>query len=359
MKLKTKFLLLASFAIIAVVFLFTAFRFSENITHYHNSFVRRFPQHYATEVSRKDLKFNSYYFAGSDVGKIYLGNITTPLQVMEIDEKLNKSTLHKITLDVKSLPFRSPQVKVLGKYFFVFEGAVPYIFKGNTADWKAKLVLQTGAHFSQLQPIDSTTVAARFISQPSGESIIGTIDLQDTLNLKTNKLLLQKQIDGIFDTDGYFFYNQEIKKLLYLYMYRNQYTVANPDLSLDFRGNTIDTISKAQVKIAKIESKGMRTFSAPPLTVNRGSATYGNRLYVDSALPGLYEEESVWKNAQIIDMYDLQDKAYLSSFYIYHINGKKLRSFIVSENFLFALIGDEIIKYKFRPDKKLIREDKQ
>lgn len=357
MTLKIKILLLTALAIVAVVFLFVAFQLSENITHYHNSFVRRFPQHFATEINRKDLSYNSYYFAGYEDGKIYLGNSTTPLLIVELDENLNSKKVHKVNLENTTLPFSTPQIKVLGEYFFLFEGSVPYLFRGKISDWNAKLIMQTGPRFSQLQPIDSVTIAARFISQPSGESLLGTINLNDTLDFRTNKNLLQKQIDGVFDTDGYLNYNRELNKLVYLYMYRNEYTVANTDLSLNFRGNTIDTISKAQVKIAHVESKGINTFSAPPLTVNNRFATSGNRLYVDSALPGMYEDETVWKNAQIVDIYDLRDKSYQSSFYIYHIKGKGMRSFIVFNNHLFALIGSNLVKYKFRTNKKLIRED--
>lgn len=90
---------------LGILMVVIGYQFSEDIIHHHNNFVRRFPQHYATPVDKIDLKFNSYYFAGYGDGKIYLGNYTTPLQVLEIGENLSIKATHRIELDDLTLPF--------------------------------------------------------------------------------------------------------------------------------------------------------------------------------------------------------------------------------------------------------------
>lgn len=330
------------------VFMGLLFNFSENIIHYKNTFIRRFPQHVAQEVYQIDLKFNSYYFAGNTHGKIYLGNFTAPLKVLEIDTASKAKKNFQIHLKQKELPFVSPKIKVFDKDFFVYEGTVPYVFKGNIANWHANLKSNSGYYFSNVEPMDSTNLAIRYLKPKSGENALGNMDLKDTLSAKFNSGLLEKQFDGIFDTDGTLLYNAYLKKIIYVYYYRNEYLVVNPNLELAFKGNTIDTVSKAKVELIQYKNSRMKTFAKPPLTVNKLSASYGNLLYINSVLPGLYESERIWKIASIVDVYDLTNKSYRSSFPVYDVDGKKVRSMLADGNFLYVLIDTKLICYKLR-----------
>lgn len=339
---------------LGILIVVIGYQFSENIIHHHNNFVRRFPQHYATPVEKIDLKYNSYYFAGYGDGKIYLGNYTTPLQILEIDEDLKHKIVRRIDLDDLTLAFKEPQIAVEPPYFYFYEGAVPYLYSGTITDWRATLRFKTGDYFSQLKPIDQDNVAVRFIEQPSGESILGSINLIDTVRLKERKLL-ERQFDGIFDTDGKLAYNKTLKKLVYVYYYRNQYILFSSDLHTVSRGNTIDTTSRADVKLVTITSKNKTTYSKPPRVVNNSIATDGNILYVHSTLPGQFEDLKIWKRAIIIDMYQLQNKSYLSSFYLHDESGEKVKSFIVDGSNLYGLVGTKLVKYQLKKDIKIKR----
>jgi len=348
MKLKSKLAFLSALTFIGCISIVALFNLSENITHYHNNFTRRYPQHAAQEIYNADLKFNSYYFAGQSKGTIYLGNYTAPLQIMALDSTLKTKQIFHIVLNQQQLPIQSPQIRVLGTNFYVFEGTVPYIYKGNTNDWKAKLRLNSGQYFSQLEPIDSVNLAIRFMQPKTGENIVGKINLADTVNTKYNLALLQKQFDGIFDTDGSLMVNNYLNKIVYTYRYRNQFIVSQPNLNINYRGNTIDTITHAQIKLIQLKNGKGKTFAKPPLIVNKISTVDGKLLYVNSALPGQYETEELWKTASIIDVYNLTDKSYRSSFPVYNIGNKKMRSMLVSGKVLYALIGDKIVCYKLR-----------
>ena len=331
------------------------YQFSENIIHHHNNFVRRFPQHFATPVDKIDLKFNSYYFAGYGDGKIYLGNYSTPLQILEIGEDFSFKTTHRIELDDLTLPFFRPKVIVNPPNFYVFEGNVPYLFSGHLTDWRGKLRFKSGNYFSQVKAIDDHLLAARFVEQPSGESVVGTINLVDT-SQKMEKSILEKQFDGIFDTDGKLDYNNSLQKIIYVYSYRNQYSITSTDLKEISRGSTIDTTTQAKVQLVTVESKNKVTYSKPPKVVNKTIATEGNMLYINSTLPGQYEDLEIWKIASIIDIYNLTDKSYVSSFYIYHEAGKKVKSFIVSDTILYALVDTKLVKYKLKKDYRIKRQ---
>ncbi|HSD06397.1 hypothetical protein [Flavobacterium sp.] len=348
MRLKVKIIVLLICGAFGIGTMASLFIISENITHYHNSFIRRFPQHVAELVHQTDLIYNSYYFAGCGNGKIYLGNYTAPLQVMVLDSALQTKTIYHIKLKQRNVPFRGPEIRVLGDNFYVFEGMVPYVFKGSISNWTASLRINNGSRFSQLTPIDSVNMAVRYLSPINGENRIGTLHLGNKVQAKYNSSLLQSQFDGKFDTDGSLLYNSILNRIVYVYLYRNQYIVANTNLKLDYRGKTIDTVSHAQIQLTQLKNSNQKTFAVPPLIVNKLSAVQGKLLFVNSELPGMYETDATWKRASIIDVYDLTDKTYRSSFPIYKISAKKMKAMLVYENKLYALIDHEIVCYKLR-----------
>lgn len=329
-----------SAGIVAVLFML-----SEDIIHHRNNFVRRFAGN-AAKVIEIDLKFSSYYFAGAANDKIYLGNYTQPLLVTALDTLLRKKEKFKIHPSRTDFLFQSVQVRVLPPDFYLIDGSVPVIFQGNTKDWKATVKWNGTASFSHYQLIDSITLAIRSNNNLKGESQLGSLYFGNKSRVHFNENLLQKQIDGIFDVDGTLHYDQDLQKLVYVYLYRNQFIVADKTLHLNSRGSTIDTISKAQIKVADVKSRHERKLAAPPLTVNKTSAVCKNLLFVNSALLGKYEPAEMWKEASIIDIYDLNTQSYQGSFYIYNIKREKLKNFFVRDNNFYGFIGQYLVHYK-------------
>lgn len=325
-------------ALIVVLFLM-----SEDIVQHRNNFVRRLPEQFFEERDI-DLGFNSYYFAGAVNGKVYLGNVTAPLLLTEINADLTNKKEIVMKINKLDLPFRSLHIQVYPKYFFASDGTVPVIFRGKTGDWSAALQQGTTKPFSNPVFTDSVSVAFR-TDKPNAENILGTYSF-GSHHVKLNPLLLQKQIDGIFDTDGILNYDPYSNKLVYIYYYRNQYIVADSKLKLLYRGNTIDTISKAQIKVVYNKSRDERKLAAPPLTINKNAHVYKGLLFVNSTLMGKFEDEKMWKQASIVDVYDLHNRSYLVSFYVYNINGERLNSFIVQGNRFYGLIGTHLVSYK-------------
>lgn len=291
---KFRALVLVFGILLSGISIFSLFRYSEKITHYENRFIRRFPQHVAQELYKIDLKYNSYYFAGSNLGKIYLGNSTAPFKIIEIDSSTRKKKVFQITVDEQNLPFNAPQIKILENTFYLYEGSVPYIFKGTVSAWKGILQIQSGLYFSSFQPMNTNLVALRYIVPNSGENAIGTLNLLDTLSGTFNYGLLEKQFDGVFDTDGTLLYDEITTKIIYVYFYRNEYLSISSDLKLLKKGNTIDTIRKAKIDLIQSENSTRKTFAKPPLLVNKTATVSNNLLYVNSEIPGLYESDELW-----------------------------------------------------------------
>lgn len=346
MQSKTKFvygfliiLFASGISIITVLFLL-----SEDIIQHRNNFVRRLPEQ-INKVYDTDLNFNSYYFAGVANGKIYLGNITSPLLLTEIDTTLKTKKEIVVKINNRNLHFRALQIQVQSKFFFVSDGTVPAVFRGETNKWFAKHIPAKSNFFVNPVFTDSASIAYR-TRKADGESILGTTYFGKQVNSNVNPSLLKKQIDGIFDTDGYLMFDCSINKIVYIYYYRNEIIVTDPKLNLAFRGKTIDTISKAQIKVVYNTDTNERKLAAPPLIVNKNACVYNGLLFVQSALMGKFEDAKMWKQTSMIDVYDIQTNRYIVSFYVYHIDGKKLSSFCVSGNNFYGMIGTHLVSYK-------------
>ncbi|MGQ7944145.1 MauE/DoxX family redox-associated membrane protein [Flavobacterium sp. WC2509] len=320
---------------------------SENAMHHENPFIRRFIQGSAFKVGETSLNSNSQYIAGTDGNTVYLGDNLAPLHITAYDSTLKIKNKYKIQLEREDFPFSSVQVRVSPPYFYLMDGTVPVIYKGNTANWKAKLLMHSNNYyFSKAEIIAPDKIAFRAQELKSRNNILGTFNFSDSLQVQYAPNLLQKQIDGFFDTDGMMQYDSHTQKFIYAYYYRNQFIVANKDLQLNYRGKTIDTTAHANLKVAFIKETGQRKLASIPSTVNQLIAISGNLLFVNSKIMGRYESKKMWKQASIIDIYDINQKTYLFSFYIYNSKKAKIHSMLISENNLYAIIGHQIHKYR-------------
>ena len=322
---------------ISALSIITLFVISEDIMHKRNNFVRRFPNHAEPEYNKIDLGYNSFYFAGISGDKIYLGNTTAAQIITIIDTTFKKKEQSIIKLDKPNFQFLAPKTAVNPPHFYLYDGLAPVIFKGKVTDWKANFHTAVLERSTAIIPTDTVTFALRMASlrKRSNELQLFNINLKAAEN---NSFTLPAQMDGIFDTDGILLYNSQFKKLHYVYYYRNQYLIFDNDMKLEKQGKTIDTISKAKLKVVNT-SKGESILAAPPLQININAATYFNLLFIQSERIGKFEDDEILKFATIIDVYDTSTNEYLSSFYIYKIENLKLKSFTIYDGKVYAITG--------------------
>lgn len=337
----------------SIVFMIVMFLSSEDIMQHENPFVRRYIRRSVALVHSLDLKFNSYYFSGYNNGRLYLGNYTDPLHVLSMDQiifKLRKES--KIDFKDRDLPFRLVTVMVKGKYFFLMDGSVPCIFRGKILDWKVIEKLKGIPNFTIAQPIDSTSFVFRNNTGQNAAHLLGVFNPNASPNVQYAPSLLQKQIDGIFDTDGMLHFNSDLEQMVYVYFYRNEIVLADKKGKLAKREHTIDTISHAKIKVAYLKGGTKRKMAAPPSIVNAVTATKNNLLFVQSKVPGLYEDDALWKHAAIIDVYNLKNNSYVLSFPIFGTDDDKLRSLFVTSTHLYAMIGTQLMIYELKENLK-------
>lgn len=334
---------LFSIGLVALLFIL-----SEDIIHHRNNFVRRFPKHPTTGKKTILLPHAAYYIAGYDKGQIYLGNRAEPLAVTIFDTSLvEKKTIH-INLPKYNFPYTVPRLAVKSPYFYFSDGNVPCIFIGDTLSWKAELKMYGKAYFSILKPIDNNKAVIRAIDSKTKNNTMGLFTFNNNTALKLNGGLLQKQVDGVFDTDGSLLYNSQLDKIVYTYSYRNEFLIIDSKIGSHTSGHTIDTTSRAQVSVASIKSKNIKTLAKQPKLVNKLTATFGNYLFVNAALIGKYEPEIMWKQASIIDIYNLKENTYAFSFYVYNIEARTMDEFVVLNDRIVSLNGRHLTIEKLK-----------
>ncbi|RZJ33574.1 MAG: hypothetical protein EOO51_13255 [Flavobacterium sp.] len=319
--------------------------FSEHEIHRNNGFVRRYPHHPVELVRGYDLTYNSYYIAGFADGNVYLGNVTSPLDVVEIDTLLNNRKSFRIRLKGNAdYPFSAVQIRIAPPYFFLSDGTVPIIYRGSMRDWVAHKYADGATRFSQWEVVDSTNIVVRSIDEDG--NVVGLVGKDG--KFKKGIGLLEKQVDGIFDTDGTLNYNESLKAIAYTYYYRNGFVTADTNFGNVYRGRTIDTVSRQHIKIVYEDSSRLQSMAKQPTQIQKFSYSSGRYLFTISDRLGKYEEEELLKDAVIVDVYDIINHTYEFSFYLYNYKNDRVRSFRVYNNLIVAMTQRHLVIYKMK-----------
>ncbi|MGC1631482.1 MAG: MauE/DoxX family redox-associated membrane protein [Gelidibacter sp.] len=331
----------------AIVILFVS---SEKQIKFNNAFQRRFMPHALEEIGVYDIELNSYYIAGIDDKFIYLGNYTAPLTMTIFDISGGNLEEFQVQIDSMGLDYRSVKISVNPPNFYVGDGTVPIIFQGRISDWKAKLYSYEDAYFTQFVVVDSLHIGIATMSSVTKSTALGLLTKTiDSIVLKLNSKLLITHINGEFATDGMLLWNESNQQFVFTYFYQNSYEIANKNLTHEFTGRTIDTVSKPILDIAYYSKKDQYKLGRKTILVNKQTSTNNNYLYIHSDRLGKYEDGKVLSAAGIIDVYDFQDHYYEFSFYIFHQSGEKLNDFRIDKTLLVALVGDKLWLYRLKP----------
>lgn len=319
-----------------------AYLWSDRQIERNNAFIRKYIPHGLEKAGEYKLESNSYYIAGVDSQTIYLGNYNAPLYLKLVDAGLTKEENVRVEIKNTDLPFKRVRIRVNPPYFFLGDGSVPVLFRGNINDWRAKTFSFDDAYFLQFLSIDSTNLIISTTSTQTRSNALGWLSrINDSIHLALNTSILVRQLNGTFDTDGILLGNGD-DRIVYVYHYRNAYEVADKQLNYLRTGNTIDTISRVQLDVAYYEKENQYGIGGRSIMVNKAAACYGDYLYIHTDRLGRYEDDDVLRSAGIIDVYDFKELKYLHSFYFYHQPQEKMRDFMVYKDRIIALVGDRL-----------------
>ncbi|MCS3869471.1 hypothetical protein J3D55_002387 [Chryseobacterium ginsenosidimutans] len=178
-------------------------------------------------------------------------------------------------------------------------------------------------------------------------NVLGLLTIQDGPEVKLNKNILSSKSQNNFDTDGKLLFDHNLNELYYIYFYRNQIVRMNSDLDLIGTVKTIDTTSVSPIETVKLKD-GTIKMSKPSQVVNQSTTLHNGLIFNRSGLMGKHEFRESWKSSSIIDVYKINPYQYWGSFYVQHRGGKSLSHMLVTDQYFFALVGNDLIRYKIR-----------
>ncbi len=348
--IKRKIYLLAGFTILGIGIVAILFVFSEKEIHRNNAFQRRYIPHVLEKIGEYDLKSNSYYISGITDDSIYLGNYGAPLYLKVIGADLKNERNFKVSIPKTDLPYRRVVISVEPPLFYVGDGSVPILFRGNMKDWEAIPISYNEAYFTQYKVADSVVFGFITMSSLTESNALGVLNInKGTEGIKLDTKTLKASENGKFETDGSLLWNAKHQIFIYLYYYKNSYEVFDKNLNLKVSGKTIDTVSIPILDIAHHTKKDEFKLGGKSIIVNRQRSTGGDFLYIHSDRLGQYENDKILNTASIVDVYKVTDYSYAFSFYLLHQREKKLREFQVSNSLLVAIVNDKLWLYKLKP----------
>jgi hypothetical protein len=344
---KTPTILLAIIALstIAICILFAL---SVRPIAYSQGFSRKLPDSLIALVNSMRLPSDSYYIAGLVGDRIYLGNTADPLKLSVTDIHLGEFQTRGIKSEDKKVA-DGAIVEIDSPYFFIKNGRLPLIARGEIEKWKISRHMTNFPGFEQAGPIGSDSFIIHAL-MGTGERELRNVLLKSSFHPAGGSvpIILETERD-FYSADGILRINKEMNLLVYTYMYCNVYAVIDTSLNLIYKGNTIDTITTPRIRMAKI-SKYAYTLASPPSRVNQNSFVYNRMLFVQSNIMGTNEHKRSFDTSSVIDVYDLVDNKYGFSFYVPDYNLEKISSFQVRRNHFIAIQGNAIINYTLRAD---------
>lgn len=350
------FILLICCILVMSMILVALYSFSPlNKEIYRGGFVREFVSQEPVLVQKHvlDLGVNSYYISGATDTNIYFSNYTAPFHLLRSNAALTDTQriqIRLIGIDSLKEPKRF-RTFVEPPYFYLANGAMPEILKGDEGKWQArKFIPYNPYYFVEALPINDKRFVVRSYSQIQKAFQLAKLTSIDTPYFEFQFDVLQKKLDGLFCSDGELHYSEDLDRVIYLYKYRNEYIVADTGLNVAYRGNTIDGFKLAPITIADVNSQGENMLGSPAYVINGKSCVDGHFLYVNSRVLAKNESQEQFTTNSVIDVYDLTAGKYVHSFYLPYFQGAPCSDFRLAGNQLIAICDRFAVVYEVNDD---------
>lgn len=336
MKRRNQIILLTTVSCLVVLTLYWVTLPDRNLK---NGFIRMIhitvPPAHSIELGR-----GHYDIAGAIGEKFYLYQVAQPDRLLEVHDGQLIDTVFIYNPFDKS---RAAEIKISFPFFYWSDLSRYRVYRGRTDHWSLTDELAHPTFYAE----GLFTSSGVYYRTRNKEDDIYQLTKHTNTDTIAGVGLLEKQLDGLFCTDGMLRYDEETHQVVYTYFYRNEFICADTTLTLHYRGHTIDTTSRAHISVKSHDGK--RTLSSPPHIVNRLATTYQGKLFVNSNLIADNEQPAQFSNADVIDIYNLSTGEYGFSFYLPRYSGGRITRFILFEDGLYALYPDALVTYKFDP----------
>lgn len=340
--MRQKIVLLVSCSALAGVSLVFLYFFSRPDPAIKNGFERTLLEDPLALIYSIDLDHSNYNFSGWVGETLYLRSVQTPNELLEISN--GKVNDHIVIHTEIASGLSVGELQIDSPFFYLADLKRYIIYRGLSSNWTLDEVIHPRDFFTEFISVSGPSLILRTFNKNKTEFRLTKEETDQPL--LSGDGLLEKQIDGLFCTDGMLRFDKKTQSILYTYFYRNEFIRADTSLSLVFRARTIDTTRRARISVGMNAVEHYSTLSSPPFIVNRTSVCHNGVLYINSTLISDTEERQAFASSNAIDCYSITDGSYLISFYIPKIDGAKLRQLWFHKNRCYALLQNRLVVYQ-------------
>ncbi|OQP42836.1 hypothetical protein A4H97_11810 [Niastella yeongjuensis] len=328
-------LFLSSFAIIGLL----AF-LSRNIIDKKNGFTRRLLPAILQPRNRQTFPSTIYRISGSRAGKVYLqGN--NPYTVYTTT--LSLDSLTSISLDIPPEKRLNSGTRhfLYGRHLYISCRSLPGIIDYDLDAQKTSNHILP-YYYTKEACISNDQFILRANDRKTKDPLFVRINL-NTPTARQEDHFSEKTGTSIFPTDGILYFDTTTHLACYTYFYQNGFICMDSNLNLIVKGKTIDTITKREIKIARVGSS--LTMKQPPQFVNDLGTVANGKLFLQSMLKADNELPLDFAENTVIDAYSVTNGNYIASFYIPPYKGNKPYQFHIIGKMLYAIYGKTVVEY--------------
>ncbi len=204
MRSRTVAIILILFFSLGLIFLLFKLTKANEIT--RNEFTRSYKNIKTSILAEFDLTYTSFYIAGVSRSTIYLGNISSPLYILKYN-LTTQDTQHFYINTSLSRSLKSATVTIDSPNFYIQDIVSKQLVSGDLNDTARIHVIEKNVFFAEALSLSKESNVLRTLKNESKEyAIAKTSAISD--HIIKNENLLEKQVEGLFSTDGMLHYSK-------------------------------------------------------------------------------------------------------------------------------------------------------
>lgn len=224
-------------------------------------------------------------------------------------------------------------------YFCAYN--IPAVIRCNIYTRIVDVYYKPGTAFTSVCPVSDNKYLFRQLDYNSKDQIFSMRDIRYRPPVN-EQILYTPYGDGGLISSGSLHYEKEAALFTYTFVYGNKILLFDTSLSIINIKHTIDTFSLPLLKTGKL-AKNTYSNLGPSKRINHLTCMNKTFLFVNSLVKADNEDERLFDDNAVIDVYDLKGIQYKGSFYIPKLKHKYISRMFVVDKLLIVFYKQEIV----------------
>lgn len=299
------------------------------------NFERNFSEKKLNKIDEINLSFDAENFAGFSENSIFFSS-NKLTEISKYDLKTKK-------IISKRINHKNHNSNIINNVLFSFDPNIRKMYRYNID--KLDILNETNLNvgFDRALAIDENTILLRSATERYTKNIFSKFNVKTKENKKL-KIQLNDSlvVDGGLETDGFFSFNDST--IIFTQYKKGSFYKINKNLDKITHFTTIDNIQK--VEGVSLTPDSSFYFIKPVLNSNLLTSINKNKVYIISFVKGKSDKLNQFTKYRMVDVYDLNSKKYLESFYLPNEDISKAKDFYILNEKIYLLFNNKVNIYE-------------